>query len=158
MKMLTARAIGAASLFAGLFILTPFMVSADEKPVRMKDLPKAVQQTVEEQSKGATIKGLSKETEDGQTFYEVELAINGHHKDVLIDPTGAVVEIEEEVGFDSLPPAAKVGIEKQAGKGKIIMIESINKNGSIVAYEAHIKTGRKSKEVKVSPDGALIKD
>jgi hypothetical protein len=36
------------------------------------------------------------------------------------------------------------------------MVESITKNDAVVAYEAHIKIGKKSLEVKVSPDGQLI--
>ena len=158
MKMLTASSMGRNILCLSIFVLGAFNVWADEKPVKMKSLPKAVQQTVEEQSKGAAILGLSKETEKGKTYYEVELKIDGHHKDVLIDSTGAVVESEEEIALDSLPPAVKSGIEKQMGKGKIVMIESITRNGSLVAYEAHIKTGRKSKEIKVGTDGELIKD
>lgn len=132
------------------------LVRASEKPVKMKDLPKAVQETVKEQSKGATIRGLSKESEEGKTYYEVELKINGHNKDVLIDSTGAVVEIEEEVAISSLAPTVRTEIEKHAGKGKIVMVESITKNNAIVAYEAHIKTGKKYSEVKVGPDGQLI--
>jgi uncharacterized membrane protein YkoI len=68
-----------------------------ERRVKLKDLPQAVQQAVREPSHGATIKGFSKEVEHGQTFYEVEMRVNGHGKDVLIDPSGTVVEIEEEV-------------------------------------------------------------
>src|SRR4051812_35886143 len=66
-----------------------------ERSVKMKDLPAAVQQTVREQSRGAKIRGLSVETENGVTNYEVELLVNGHSRDVLIDPSGAVVTVEE---------------------------------------------------------------
>jgi hypothetical protein len=156
--MLTLKSFGATIFCVGLLCLVHISAQADEKPAKMKNLPKAVQQTVEEQSKGATILGLSKETEGGKTYYEVELKVNGHHKDVLIDSTGAVVESEEEVALDSLSPAVKTGIEKQVGKGKIVMVESITRNGSVVAYEAHIKTRWKTKEIKVSTDGELIKD
>jgi uncharacterized membrane protein YkoI len=158
MKRRTANALCKFFLCVGIFISVPFYARADEKPVRMKNLPKAVQQTVEEQSKGATILGLSRETENGKTYYEVELKVNGHHKDVLIDAAGAVVESEEEVEVEALPPAVKSAIEKLAGKGKIVMVESITKNGNIVAYEAHIKNGRKTKEIKVGTDGELNKD
>ncbi len=158
MKRSNAIARSAIFLCAGVLLAASLNTRADEKPVKMKKLPQAVQQTVEEQSKGATLLGISKETENGKTYYEVELKVNGHHKDVLIDSTGAVVESEEEIALEALPAAAKTGIEKQAEKGKIVFVESITKNGRIVAYEAHIKTGRKSKEIKVGADGELIKD
>ena len=41
-----------------------------------------------------------------------------------IDPA----EVEEEVALSSLPEAVKAEIEKKAGKGKILVIESITKN------------------------------
>jgi uncharacterized membrane protein YkoI len=127
-----------------------------EKKVKMKDLPPAVQDTVRQQSKGATIRGLAQETEDGVMNYEVELKVGGHNKDVLIDPTGVVVEIEEQVTLDSLPPAVKTTVMQNAGKGKIGMIESITKGNIVVAYEAHIRKAGKSVEIKVAPDGQLM--
>jgi hypothetical protein len=77
---------------------------------------------------------------------------------VLIDSTGAVVEIEEEVAIASLPAAVKARLEKQAGHGKIGMVESLTKNGAFVGYEAHVRNGKNRSEIKVGPDGQLIKD
>jgi len=129
---------------------------ASEKPVKMKDLPEAVRKTVQEQSKGATLRGLSKEVEKGQTFYEAELKVNGHNKDLLIDSSGAIVEIEEAVAFNSLPAAVQAAIVKNAGKGKIISVESITKNNRLEAYEAHVARAGKKLEIKVSAGGKLI--
>jgi uncharacterized membrane protein YkoI len=129
-----------------------------EKPLKMENLPPAVQKTVQEQSKGATIRGLSKEEENGKTFYEAELKVNGHNKDLLIDPTGSIVEVEEQVTLESLPSAVKTALEKRAGKGKIAFVESVTKGGSVVAYEAKIKTAGKTSEIKVSPEGAAVKE
>ena len=127
-----------------------------EKRVKMKDLPAAVQKTVRDESKGAIIRGLTQETEDGVTNYEVELMVNGHHKDVLIDSNGMVVEVEEQVTLASLPPVVRTAIEQNAGKGKIGVIEAITKGNAVVAYEAHIKKAGKSQEVKVNPEGQVI--
>lgn len=124
-----------------------------EKKVKMEQLPAAVQKTVKEQSKGATIRGFSKEVEKGKTFYEAELTVNGHAKDMLIDENGTVVEVEEEVALDSIPAAAKAAIQKGAGTGKILKVESITKGGALVAYEAQIQKGAKKSEVRVKPDG-----
>ena len=91
------------------------------------------------ESEGATIKGFASEIEHGQTFYEVSLNVNGHNKDVLIDKNGNVVEVEEEVALDSLPAQVQDALKKAAGAGTIENIESLTKNGTLVAYEAHIK-------------------
>jgi hypothetical protein len=145
-------------LLLGLSLLSlPSMANqASEKKVKLKDLPQAVQKTVQEQSKGASIRGLAEETDDGKTFYELELRVKGHSKDVLIDGEGSVVEVEEEVALTTLPPAVKSAFQTHAGKGKILLVESIMKNDTIVAYEAQIKTGRKMSEVKVGADGQFI--
>jgi hypothetical protein len=125
-----------------------------ERSVKMKDLPAAVQQTVREQSRGAKIRGLSVETENGVTNYEVELKVNGHSRDVLIDPSGAVVSVEEQVALASLPEAARTAITH--GGGRVVLVESISKGGAVEAYEAHVRRGRKTVEIKVGPDGQLI--
>ena len=138
-------------------ILLSAVVLASEVAIKMKDLPAAVRKTVEELSKGATLRGLSKEVEAGKTYYEAELKVDGRSKDVLIDPTGAVVEIEEQATLDSLPELARVAIEKHAGKRKIVSVESVTRNSNIVAYEAKVQGTGKTSEIRVAPDGTLMK-
>jgi len=127
-----------------------------ERPVKMKDLPPTVQTTVREQSKGAVVRGLSMETDNGQTFYEVSLRVRGRIRDVTMDTNGNVIEIEEQVTLASLPPAARAEIVRQAGKGRILLVESIKKNDAIVAYEAHVRAAGKISEIKVDPDGKPV--
>jgi uncharacterized membrane protein YkoI len=148
-------ALVAATLFAAQFSLAQAKQETESK-VTMKDLPAPVQATVKELSKGAVLRGLSKEVENGQTFYEAELKVNGHNKDILIDPAGKVVEVEEQTPLASLPPAVKSALVKLAGKGRITMVESVSKENSIVAYEAHVITAGKRSEIKVDPNGKPI--
>ncbi|HEX9393588.1 MAG TPA: hypothetical protein VF923_02980 [Gemmatimonadales bacterium] len=127
--------------------------AAQDKKLKRSDLPPAVGKTADAQSAGATVRGYSSETEDGQLSYEVALTVNGHARDVSIAPDGTVLEIEEEVAFDSLPAAVRAGLTQAAGAGKIGKVESLTKKGAIVAYEAHVLTGTKRSEVQVGPDG-----
>jgi len=124
-----------------------------EKKIQRADLPPAVEKTVAAQTQGATIKGFSQEKENGQILYETETTVNGHSKDITIDANGAVVEIEEQVALDSLPAAVKAGLQSKAGAGKILKIESLTKNGKVVAYEAKVEAAGKKKEIQVRPDG-----
>lgn len=137
-----------------IFTLTLVSAVAAEKTVKMKDLPPAVQKAVQEQAKGSELKGLAKEVENGKTYYEAETRINGHGRDILMDQTGAVVEVEEEVTMASLPPAARTAIETRAAGGKITKVESVTK-GNVVTYEAAIAKGGKKSEVVVGPDGSV---
>jgi len=127
--------------------------SAQEKKIKRSDLPPAVEKTVAAQSAGATIKGFSTEKENGQTLYEAEMTVNGHSKDISMTADGSIVEIEEQVAFDSLPADVKAGLQAKAGKGKILKVESLTKKGKLVAYEAKVDTNGKKSEVQVGPDG-----
>jgi hypothetical protein len=128
-------------------------IAAQEKQLQRSDLPAPVQKTADAQSKGATVTGYKKETEAGKPAYEVKMTINGHSKDVTIDPSGALLEIEEQVALEALPAAVRDGLQKKAGAGKITKVESITKHGAIVAYEAKVLTADKKTEVQVGPDG-----
>lgn len=153
MNTCSGRIAIALSLTACMLSAGASLAQETERPARMKDLPQAVQATVREQSRGAVVLGLSVETENGQTFYEASLRVKGRIRDVLIDANGNVVEVEEQVTLASLPQAARAEIVKQAGKGRILVVESITKNNVIVAYEAHVRAAGKISEIKVDPDG-----
>src|SRR5579864_8425737 len=129
---------------------------AQEKKIKRAELPAAVEKTVVEQSKGATVRGFSTEVEKGKRLYEAELTVNGHGKDISMDEKGNIVEVEEEVALDSLPPAVKDGLTKAAGTGTISKVESLTKGGKPIAYEAGVKTGAKRSEVQVGPDGKKL--
>jgi hypothetical protein len=139
------------AILAGLFITG--IGAGQEKKIKRSDLPPTVEKTVAEVSKGATIKGFSEEIENGKTTYEVEMVVNGHTKDVEVDASGAVLEIEEEVAMDSLPANVKAGLTAKAATGKILKVESLTKNGKLVAYEAKVETAGKKSEIQVGPDG-----
>ncbi len=139
-----------------VFFLFTAAAVADTK-VKMEDLPAAVQKAVKEQTRSADLVGLSKEVEKGKTMYEVETKVNGKSRDLLLDSTGAVVEVEEEVDLNSVPAAAKAAIEKKAAGGTIKKVETVTK-GSAVSYEAAIKTkAGKNIEVGVNADGSVHK-
>lgn len=140
-------------IFAVATLATLAIAQEQEKKIQRSDLPAPVEKSVAAQSQGATIKGFSQEKENGQTYYEAEMTVNGHSKDVLIDPNGNVVEVEEQVALDSLPAEVKGGLQAKAGKGKIVKVESLTKHDKLVAYEAKVQTAGKRSEIQVGPDG-----
>jgi uncharacterized membrane protein YkoI len=129
--------------------------SAQEKKMITK-VPPAVQKTVDEQSKGAKIRGLSKEVEKGKTQYELELTVNGHTRDMIIDPSGAILEVEEEITLDSLSPAVKAEVEKNIGQAKLLRLESVTKGTTLTGYEAKVSKAGKKSEIEMGPDGKLL--
>jgi hypothetical protein len=100
--------------------------SAQEKRIKRSDLPAVV---------------------------EVEMIVNGHIKDVQIEPSGNVTEVEEEVTMNSLSAEVKAGLAAKAGDGRIVRVESLTKKEKIVAYEAKVDTAGKKSEIQVDPVG-----
>ena len=145
------------NLLIAIGMLASLATAADKK-LQMTDLPPAVQKTVQDQLKGAEVKGIAKETEQGKVQYEVETILNGKHRDFNIDAKGALLVVEEETALDTIPAAAKAAIEKKVAGGKLGMVETVNKGDGITFYEAAYtsKAGKKH-EVLVKPDGTETK-
>ena len=128
-------------------------LSAADKKIQMKDLPPAVQQTVQaEEAKGAKIVGLATEIEGGRTMYEVETTARGRTRDLLLNAAGAIVEIEEETAIDAVPAPVRAALE---ARGKVGKVETVTK-GRTVTYEAVVEKNGKKSEVAVNAAGKPI--
>lgn len=143
-------------LYAGsmaVVLFTASLVFAAETRIKRSDLPPAVEKTVQEQSAGATIKGFTREMEDGQIEYEAEMTFNGYGKDVAIAKDGTVLEIEEEVAQSSLPASVQSSLTERSKGAKVIKVESVTKRGKIVSYEATLMSGTRKREIVIGPNG-----
>lgn len=129
---------------------------AAEKPISRAQLPAAVQKTADLQSKGATVKRFVTDNEDGHLEYEMQMVVSGHSKDVSIAPDGRLLEVEEQVDVNRLTPGVQAGLKNKAGQGTITKVESITKNGKLVAYEAQVRTNGRHSEVQVGPNGESL--
>jgi hypothetical protein len=136
--------------------------AADEKKgksLQLKDLPAAVQKTIQDNLQGGEIRNIAKEKEDGVEQYEVETVRNGKSRDFDVDTKGALLEVEEATTIDAIPAAAKAAILAKVADGKIGGVETVTKPGQPALYEAGYadKKGKKH-EVLVKGDGAEVKD
>lgn len=143
-------------LTAALLAACTLGLPAQEKKLDRSSLPPAVEKTVQEQSQGATVKGLSTEVEHGQRVYEAEMIVNGHTRDIEIAPDGTLNEIEEEVAFNTLPAPVQAALTAKAQGAKITKVESLTKHDKLVAYEASTLKGTRKGEVQVGPDGGKL--
>jgi hypothetical protein len=125
----------------------------------VKDLPAAVQKTVNDNLLSGEIRNIGKETEHGVTQYEIETMLNGKHRDFNVDTKGALLVVEEETTIDSIPAAARAAILKKVNDGKLRTVETFTKPGNEAMYEAAwtSKAGKKS-EVLVKADGSETKE
>lgn len=143
------------------FFMTGFlcaMAFAAEGKLKVEDLPGPVQNTVKEQTKNAKLVGVAKEKEGGKTVYELETTVRGKSRDLMIDASGAILSVEEEVALETLPAAAQSAIQKKVAGGKIAKVETVTK-GSDVSYEAaYTGKGGKKAEYGVNADGTPHKN
>lgn len=122
--------------------------------IAMTKLPPAVKATVEAESKGATVKGISSEKENGKTVYELETLVNGRTRDLMIDSAGKVYVVEEQLDVDKAPAPVKAALE---AKGKIVALESVMENGR-THYEGQVQTkAGKKVAIELDADGKPIK-
>ena len=129
------------------------------KSLKLADLPAAVQKTVQANLKGAEIRNIGKEKEDGVEQYEIETVLNGKARDFNVDSKGALLLVEEATTIEAVPAAAKATIMKKAGDGKLGVVETFAKTGQPMMYEAAYTDAKgKKHEVLVKADGTETKE
>lgn len=137
----------------------PALGTAAEKGLALKDLPPAVQKTIGDNLKGGTIRNIGKEAENGVAQYEVETVLNGRRRDFNVDTKGNLVVVEEETTIDAIPAAAKAAIVKKVGTGKLRAVETLQKTGAELMYEAAYTTrAGKHAEVLIKADGTQTRE
>lgn len=144
-----------SAVVIGLALGTASALMADTK-IERSQLPPAVEKTVQRETQGATIKGFSKETENGVLEYEAETVVDGHTRDLAIAQDGRLLEVEEEVALNSLPASVQSSLAARAAGAKITKVESLKKSGKLVAYEATTLKGSKHGEIQVGPNGEKL--
>ena len=125
---------------------------ADEEKVSVDKLPAAVKKALKRKFPKAEIEKATKEVEDGNTVYEVELEIKDRSVDVSLKADGTILEIEREVPADELPEAVRKKLAARYPKAKIEKAEEVTKGeDGPVRYEVAITT-----EVVLTANGKIV--
>ena len=146
-----------------LFLLTAALgvtscAYAAEHSVPCNTLPGAVQQSSKSLLEpGTTVHGCVKDVSGGKTTYEIELVTPSGSKDVTFSPLGDILEIEQQVDAAALPPAVAAAFSKAAAGGMLGKVESLTRQGQLVAYESTIEKGGRHRELAFRPDGTAVK-
>jgi hypothetical protein len=134
-------------------LVTAVAARADEEKIPAEKLPSAVKKAVKKKFPEARIHGASKEVEDGETIYEVELKVEGRSVDMALSAEGRILEIEKEVPADKLPGAVKKRLAARYPGAKIEKAEEVTKGeDGPVRYEVLIKS-----EVVFTAKGKVVK-
>jgi uncharacterized membrane protein YkoI len=137
-------------------------VRAQEAEIAINQLPKPVADAARAKFPGAQWRGASKETEDGKTFYEIEMTHQGRNMDVTFLPDGTLDLVETEVPEAELPAAVSRPVKDKYPGAKIKLAESVRKGAVLKTevdyYELHLTTAdNKSVEVEVDGTGKILK-
>src|SRR5882757_6657022 len=145
--------------FLATLIATVAQVTATqaETHIPCNTLPAAVLRQAKIEAGDATIHGCVKDKENGKLTYEVETLKDGKSRDILLDDSGSILELEQEIAVDSLPPAVSDAIARAAHGGKVGKVESVTRGGVIASYETTIVTKGRRREIAFSPQGDPVK-
>jgi uncharacterized cupredoxin-like copper-binding protein len=125
-----------------------------KKAAAKVQVPAAITTAFEKAFPTATIKNVAKETEDGKTVYEVESVDKGLNRDLIYNPDGTVVEMEEQVNPADLPAPVADALKKLYPKATITKAEKLMK-GQTLTYEMALKGAAKS-SVEFTPEGKVV--
>ena len=143
-------------VLAGLVLSVLLPASATDKPMKLSDMPPIVQETIRQQTKSASIRRTLTEIENGETFYECESLQNGRTRDFLVDKTGAMVEVEDQVSLEEVPAPVKMVVQRSASGGKLTKLQRVKRGNAITYQAAVIKNGKKT-GMELRPDGSPTK-
>jgi uncharacterized membrane protein YkoI len=129
--------------------------SAQEVKLKKKQLPPAVLAAFKAAYPNATMKGFAREKENGKTYFEIESVEGSTMRDVLYNPDGTVESVEETIPASDLPAEAQETIKTSHPGAVVTKVEKIT-HGDVTEYEAHVKVGKKSMELKFDSSGKLV--
>ncbi len=127
-----------------------------ERKVTAGEVPKPALKTLQRRAREAEITEFAEEIEHGHTFYEGSWKNkrSGKNVDMLVTKTGAIVEIEEEVGIKAVPKAVSNAARQAAGKDVKLAFEK----KTAILYEVKFTKNGKRHELLLTPDGRTIEE
>ena len=165
------------AIAAAIVLLYPSSGSAGIfDDVELKDLPAAVQKTINEQAAGGKIREIERETEDGTTFYEVDITKNGKRMEFKVGETGKLLTqpmsgaeragqkvrdktsglIDNDLTLEQLSPEAQATVKKETAGGEISEIEQEKEDG-LTFYEIEFEKDGEDREIRVDQSGKVVK-
>jgi hypothetical protein len=127
-----------------------------EQSLKKKDVPRAVLEAFQKAYPKATVKGFSREVEEGKVLYEVESVEGKIHRDISYNPDGSVITLEETLPVSELPEAVRSSMKTDYPQATITRCEKVTE-GQTVKYELAIHSGQTKSEVVFDAEGKILK-
>ena len=170
----------AAAIVVAALILSPAETSAGIfDGLQLKDLPEAVQKTINAQSAGGEIGDIERNTTAGQTFYQVDVVKDGKRMQfkvaadgrLLTPPTTAAERVREQmrdvrdrtsefmendVKLENLPREVQASVKAETDGAKDIEIEQAEEDG-LTFYKVKFEKAGKDHAIQVDQTGKVVK-
>lgn len=147
---------GRLALIAFGILLIGLSASAQEAKIRQQDVPAAVISAFKSTYPNATVKGYSREKENGKVFYEIESKDGSTMRDLLYNADGTIAEIEETVAATDLPADAQETLRAKYPRAVVTRAEKVTK-GNKVEYEVSARQGKRRIGLAFDETGKLLK-
>ena len=123
----------------------------------LKALPPAVQQTIQSNSEGRTVRKFDRTEDDGEVSYQIETASNdGQEYDLTVAEDGTL--LSKDLAVAELPPSVQTAIQAQVGSGTLEGVAKLNDDGE-TTYQAGIApAGGVERDFTYAEDGTLLSE
>ena len=125
------------------------------KEVKLNDVPQAAQAVIQSHTSGGTIEKITCEKKEGKHFYKVEYKKDARKFELQVDDDGKVLETEEILAMEDLPPVVQDTVKAESAGGKIKELSLETEEGKTF-YEVEFEKNGKEHEVKISRDGTVL--
>jgi stress response protein YsnF len=158
-------------MVAGLVALLPTGVrnaaardegeDASQRKLELGDCPAIVRNALLAEAKGAAIKTVTQDVQEGVAWYKTQVSIRGRHYDITVDEEGRLIEKvlgneeERKVKLSDCPEPVRQTLREEAEGAAIDTVEKDTQNGD-VSYTAGVKIHGDHYTITVGHDGVLI--
>ena len=148
------------------FVYTVFSASlfaarvsfADPKPAA-DDCPAAVKTAITRAFPKSTITKCKPEHEHGRDQFEVKLTKDGGDAaEVDVTPDGKILQVEEKIPVDKVPPAVTKAFAAKYPKAKLDSAEKQTPGKGAPTYELAFATDRGRKEATFTENGTFVEE
>jgi hypothetical protein len=149
-----------APIWLGITVLHIHALATSQS-LKLSQVPPAVRKTIAQQTKaeGTVLVGLQRISRANRELYSAQLQTNRNSRTMILERTGAIVEIREPIALSHVSPEAKKVIQSSVGNGEILQLESVKlTSGLIAAYRLRFTRAGKDSELRIAPNGKLAPD
>jgi hypothetical protein len=115
-------------------------------------LPTVVATAFRQAYPNAKILNVAREMRDGKVIYEIESQDGPTRRDLIYNPEGHTLEIEDILPADSVPASLRAAVERDLPGATILGGERIT-TGAVIVYEVEVRKSGRTQILTYDPAG-----